>query len=63
MIGMGYAIDAVFLDRDWRVVGLLEAIKPGQVSKVYSAARSCLELPTGTISATSTQIDDVVEMQ
>ncbi|MBS2000551.1 MAG: DUF192 domain-containing protein [Candidatus Obscuribacterales bacterium] len=58
MIGMTYPIDAIFLDDDYKVVGLVDDIQPMQVSKVYKEARACLELPSGTISSTGTQLGD-----
>jgi uncharacterized membrane protein (UPF0127 family) len=58
MIGMTYAIDAVFLDDDYKVVGLVDDIQPMQVSKVYKQAKACLELPAGTISSTGTELGD-----
>lgn len=58
MIGMAYAIDALFLDDDFKVVGIVDDIKPMQVSKAFSKATACLELPSGTISSTGTQIGD-----
>ncbi len=62
MIGMTYAIDAVFLDRLWRVVATVESIQPGQISAVYSQAYGCLELPAGTIAATATAVGDQIEV-
>lgn len=61
MFGMKYAIDAVFLDRDMHVVGLCSSIQPGQISKLYSKAHACLELPAGTILDTATQEGDEIE--
>ncbi|HEY9733393.1 MAG TPA: DUF192 domain-containing protein [Drouetiella sp.] len=58
MIGMAYAIDAIFLDDDYKVVGLVNDIQPMQVSKVYRQATACLELPAGTISSTGTELGD-----
>lgn len=58
MIGMAYGIDAIFLDDDYKVIGLVENIQPMQVSKVYKQATACLELPSGTISSTGTQLGD-----
>ena len=60
MFGMTYAIDVVFLDRNLKVVGLVESIGPGKLSAYYGAARSCLELPAGTISDTATQLGDAI---
>ncbi len=58
MFGMAYAIDAVFFDKDFRVVGLVEGICPGQISRYYPAARSCLELPGGAIAESGTKEGD-----
>lgn len=58
MIGMTYAIDAIFLDDDYKVVGLVDDIQPMQVSKMFKQATACLELPSGTISSTGTQVGD-----
>jgi uncharacterized protein len=58
MIGMTYSIDAIFLDDDFKVVAAVEEIKPMQVSKLFRDATACLELPSGTISNTGTQVGD-----
>lgn len=60
MIGMTYAIDALFLDEDFRVVGIVDDIQPMQVSKLFKEAHCCLELPSGTISSTGTKLGDQV---
>lgn len=60
MIGMKYAIDAVFIDRENRVVGLAERIAPGQVSRKYGNAAGCLEVPSGTASDTGTVLGDFI---
>jgi Uncharacterized ACR, COG1430. len=44
MLGMLYAIDAVFIDKQGVVVGLVERIPPFALSKTYKKAQSCLEL-------------------
>ena len=62
MFGMAYAIDAIFLDRQMRVVGLVDSIGPCQVSKVFKTAHACLELPAGTISDTATAVGDELEV-
>lgn len=63
MFGMSYAIDAVFMDRSGVVVGLIESISPGKISRAFGNARSCLELPAGTIGATGTEIGDLIELR
>ncbi len=61
MFGMKYAIDVVFLDKQNRVVGLCDSIKPGQVSKLFGKAHACLELPSGIIRNTATSEGDEIE--
>lgn len=63
MFGMKYAIDAVFVDRKNIVVGLVRNIQPGQLSKTYKGARSCLELIPGVIDATDTAIGDELQLE
>lgn len=60
MFGMSYAIDAVFIDQNDHVVGLVDSIKPGCLSPVFVRAKSCLELPAGTVKCTGTTLGDLV---
>jgi uncharacterized membrane protein (UPF0127 family) len=61
-IGMTYTIDAIFIDQKSIVVGLVESIKPWQLSAFYPKALSCLELPAGVINKTGTQLGDQLSM-
>lgn len=63
MFWMTYAIDAVFVDRDYKVVGLVQNIKPWAVSSIYKEAQACLELPSGTIAESLTVIGDVLNTE
>jgi uncharacterized membrane protein (UPF0127 family) len=58
MFGMKYAIDVVFMDKDWRVVATVIGIGPGKMSKMYMKAHSCIELPVGTIARSQTDVGD-----
>jgi uncharacterized membrane protein (UPF0127 family) len=60
--GMRFAIDAIFLDRENRVVGVTKDIKPNRLTRLYFKAASVLELPAGTVDATSTAIGNEVEI-
>lgn len=55
---MGYPIDALFLDRSFRVVALYPWLEPGRRSGVHREARFALELPAGTIQETGTAEGD-----
>lgn len=62
MFFMRYPIDAVFVDKDRRVVKVIENLKPWQVVWWAPGARDCLELPVGTAAATGTQVGDQLEV-
>jgi uncharacterized membrane protein (UPF0127 family) len=46
---MKFPIDAVFLDKDNRVVALAHALPPNRMTSIYPKAVSVLELPAGTL--------------
>lgn len=62
-IGMRFIFDAIFLDKDLRVVHLVREMKPWRISKIVFSAHSVLELPGGLISSTQTAVSDQFEMQ
>lgn len=60
---MRFRFDAVFMDRELRVVGLAEDIPPWR-ARSARGARNILELPAGEISRTGLAIgDQLVEIQ
>lgn len=59
---MQFPIDVVFLDKTNRVISLAVELKPNRMSQVYSRASSVLEIPTGTIVATRTELGDYIEI-
>jgi uncharacterized membrane protein (UPF0127 family) len=61
-IGMKFVFDAIFLDKNLRVVHLMQNMKPWRISKMVFAAHSVLELPAGHIAQTGTEIGDQFEM-
>lgn len=63
MFGMKFAIDAVFVDKNGVVVGILEDFAPGKMSRIFGKAKSCLELPSGTVKRTGTTVGDVISKQ
>ena len=62
-IGMRFIFDAVFLDKNLRVVHLVCEMKPWRISKMVFSAHSVLELPAGLISQTATELGDQFEMR
>ncbi len=62
-IGMRFVFDAVFLDKNLRVVHLVREMKPWRISKIVFLAASVLELPAGLIAQTATEVGDQFEMR
>ena len=62
-IGMKFKFDAIFLDKNLRVVHLVHEMKPWRISKMVFSAHSVLELPAGLISQTVTELGDQFEMR
>ncbi len=60
---MSYAIDVVYLDRGLRILALTENMVPWRTGRLVKGGHSVLELPVGTIAATSTHMGDVVQLQ
>jgi uncharacterized membrane protein (UPF0127 family) len=59
---MRFVFDAVFLDKELRVVHLIPEMKPWRISALILSAHSVLELPAGTIAESGTQLGDQLEM-
>jgi hypothetical protein len=60
---MKFKFDAIFLDKNLKVVHLVREMKPWRVSKIALSAHSVLELPAGLISQTATELGDQFEMR
>lgn len=61
-IGMRYAIDVAFLDRDGRVVRCYQALSPGRMLPWVRGAHSALELRSGALAATDTHSGDALTL-
>jgi len=62
-VGMGFAIDVLFLDRDGYVRHLIPAMAPLRASPFVSAAANVLELPAGTLEHTGTVLGDQILLE
>jgi len=62
-IGMGFAIDVLFLDRTGIVKHVIPAMPPWRASPFVAAAADVLELPAGTIARTGTAIGDHIALE
>ena len=50
-IGMRYAFDVAYLDREGLVLEVTHAMRPGSIGRPVRNARAVLELPAGTLAA------------
>jgi len=63
MLGMKYALDVVFADRDGQVVGAVRSLRPWRMSSMYRGARFAIELPVGVIDASHTELGDRLSLE
>jgi len=61
-VGMKFPIDVVFLNKEFFVVGLISGMLPYRVSGVHMRGYSVIELPSGTIKKSRTEIGDQFEI-
>ena len=61
-IGMKFPIDVIFLNKEFYVLGLISGMHPYRVSGVHMRGYSVVELPTGTIRKSRTEIGDQLEI-
>ncbi|HWP56618.1 MAG TPA: DUF192 domain-containing protein [Candidatus Acidoferrales bacterium] len=61
-LGMRFPIDVIFVDKDQRVVSLISDLSPYRATGIYLSAHSVLELPSGTIKKSRTEIGDQLDI-
>lgn len=59
---MRFNIDVLLLDREHRVLVVYRKLRPFRMTSINWRAASALELPAGTIAATSTEIGDCLRV-
>ena len=62
-IGMVFTFDVVLIDRDFKVVGLRNLVRPFSVTLPNFRAESILELPAHTISRSKTEVGDQLKIE
>ncbi len=61
-IGMKFPIDVMFLDKNCVVLGLVSGMMPYRISGVQMRGFSVLELPSGTIRKSQSEVGDQLEI-
>jgi len=59
---MHFPIDVVFIDREWRVVRIVDRLRPWRIAGARRAV-AALELPGGTAAAFELRVGDVLELK
>ena len=62
-IGMAFPIDVAYLDAKGQIIKLYHQLAPFRVAAVKLRARSVLELRSGTLLRTGTEVGDVLEIR
>ena len=60
---MRFIFDAVFIDKEGKVIHLIEKMHPWKCSKLMLKSKQVLELSAGTIEKTNTEIGDIIDFQ
>lgn len=61
-LGMGFAIDAIYLDRAMNVIHVERELRPWRFAPVRANAASVLELPVRRAAETGTTVGDRIEI-
>lgn len=60
MVFMRFSIDVIFVDKNYKVVGLVRNIPPFGFSPVFWKASFAIEVPATTIEKSKTQLEDML---
>jgi uncharacterized membrane protein (UPF0127 family) len=62
-IGMRFAIDVVFVGRNWRVVHVTAGMTPYRITAIHWRSSFVIELPTGVVAETQTHVGDQLVLE
>jgi len=62
MFFMKFVIDALFVDKNNVVVGIVSSIAPNRLSRIYWRASFVVELFPGAIGKSQTEVGDTIEI-
>ena len=57
-----FPIDVIFLDKDFKILRVVENLKPFRFSPIVWKAKQVLELPTGTIKNKSLRVGNKIKL-
>jgi uncharacterized membrane protein (UPF0127 family) len=59
---MRFAIDILFVDKDYKVVKVLPKLYPNRITRIYWHSRRVIELSAGRLNLSSTQAKDQLQL-
>ena len=59
---MRFAIDILFVDKDYKVVKALSELNPNKITRIYWHSSRVIELPAGRLNLTNTQAKDQLQL-
>jgi len=59
---MRFAIDILFVDKDYKVVKALPELNPNRITRIYWHSSRVIELPAGRLNLTNTQTRDQLQL-
>ena len=62
MFFMRFSIDVIFINKENKVVGLVENIPPNRLSRIFWKATSAIEVAPGAIQRSSTKVGHLLEI-
>jgi uncharacterized membrane protein (UPF0127 family) len=61
-VGMRFPIDVIFLDKSNVVMAIRKNLLPNRITRLYLGAAGVIELSAGGLSATNTEVGDVIQI-
>ena len=59
---MRFAIDVLFVDKDYKVIKVLPKLNPNRITRIYWHSSRVIELPAGRLSLANTQVEDQLQL-
>ncbi len=59
---MRFAIDAIFLDKNGKIIDVLYSFRPFRLSAIYFTCHTVIELPENSLKLSQTQPGDTIQI-
>ena len=59
--GMSFPIDVLVLNGDWTTIALRPSLRPWRMTRLFFKGAAVLELPSGTLERSSTEVGDTID--